>query len=71
MTLGAGNTVGIQPLTDVWRAGPANGGEIFPKIQPVIVVALAFIVLRDQLKLLGFIDVQRTGAHDVQAIGIL
>ena len=71
MTLGAGNTVGIQPLTDVWRAGPANGGRNLSKIQPVIVVALAFIVLRDQLKLLGFIGVQRTGARDVQAIGIL
>ena len=31
----------------------------------------AFIVLCDQLKLPGFIDVQRTSSHDVQPIGVL
>src|SRR5699024_12580019 len=69
--LSAGNTVGIQPVTDEWRAGPSDGREAFPEIKPVIVVALAFIVLCDQLKLPGFIDVQRTSSHDVQPIGVL
>ncbi len=68
MPLSAGNTVGIQPVTDEWRAGPSDGREAFPEIKPVIVVALAFIVLCDQLKLPGFIDVQRTSSHDVQPI---
>ncbi len=45
--------------------------EAFPEIKPVIVVATAFIVLCDQLKLPGFIDVQRTSSHDVQPIGVL
>ena len=71
MPLSAGNTVGIQPVTDEWRAGPSDGREAFPEIKPVIVVALAFIVLCDQLKLPGFIDVQRTSSHDVQPIGVL
>ncbi|CSI00484.1 Uncharacterised protein [Shigella sonnei] len=71
MPLSAGNAVRIQPLTDVWCAAPADGGKAFPEIKPVIVVSLTFIVLRYQLKLPGFIDVQRTGSHDVQPIGVL
>ena len=49
MTLGAGNTIGIQSAAGISLTVSRHGGHVLAKIQSVIVIPLALIILRNQL----------------------
>ncbi|MNP34191.1 hypothetical protein D3C76_1274660 [compost metagenome] len=49
MTLGARDTVRAKAAGGASRAIAGDGAHILVQIQPVIIVTLAFVILRDQL----------------------
>ena len=71
MALGAGDTIGIEPIGGVRFAAAGDRGHIFPEPQTIVIIALAFIVLGDQLQLAVVVDLDRPRPHDVQTIRVL
>ena len=71
MPFRAGDTVGIETAAGMSVAGSRHGSHVLAEIQSVVVIALAFVVLRNQLQLAVVIKLNRPGTHQIQAIGML
>ena len=70
MTLGAGYAVRVQTIGGKGLAVAGHRRHIFPQVQAII-VALAFIILRNQLQLTVIVNFNGSRPHDVEAIGML
>lgn len=71
MALGAGDTIGIEPIGGVRFAAAGHRGHILSEPQAIVIIALAFIILGDQLQLAVVVDLDRPRSHDVQTVGVL
>lgn len=71
MAFGAGDTVGIEPVGGIRFAAAGDRGHVLPEPQTVVIIALAFIILGDQLQLAVIIDLNRPRPHHVEAVRVL
>ena len=68
MALGARNAVGVEVVFVVRFARTGYRREILAKVQAVLTVGFTFVILSGELQLLMSVDIQRTGAHDIQTV---
>ena len=71
MAFGAGDTVGIEPVGGIRFAAAGDRGHVLPEPETVVIIALAFIILGDQLQLAVIIDLNRPRPHYVEAVRVL
>ena len=71
MTLGTRYTVRIEITFVIGSRIARDRREVFPEVQAMLAVGLALIVLRRELKLLVFINVEGAGPHHINTVGIL
>ncbi len=71
MTLGGRDAVGIKVIRVIRFALAGYRREVAAQEQAVIAIGLAFVILSGELELLGFINIDRPGAHYIESIGVL